>query len=1173
MGAYDALAEAAASAGESDQTTIFDVLFDVMGDDATAKKATSKSVESIIEMLEAEKSRLEKAEKKEQEKRRRLEEEKRRKREQRAQEVQRITSMELPLDWENLFHADQRVEGVHAESAGDALLFSLNGLGRVDIEYMAEITGLDPKSIVIELKGAILQNPETWGECWYKGWETREQYLSGNLMRKRKAAIKANREFKEYFRENITAIDAALPQPLPLEEIYITLGSPWVPTDVIDEFANHIIGLDGSSAMNGTTHDPITGTWELTYRGRNAAGEHGTMVAHNLYGTDRVPALKILEDTLNMRTIRVTDSTGSSSSGKRVLNESETIKALEQQKKMVAEFKEWVWSDSARSEHLQIIYENNFSCVKQRRFDGSFLTFPEMNPQITLRPFQKNAVARMILMPNTLLAHDVGAGKTYMMIAAGMEMKRMGISNKNLYVVPNSILSQWKRMFTEIYPNAKVLTIEPKDFTPKKRAAALQKIRDEEFDAVLMTYSSFTMIELSNDEKIAALEQELDQIVEIISSSTSLKTKSIVKLQEKLMGKIFELKHALDEKQNAVSFDELGITRLFVDEAHNFKNVPIDTKMQDHLGISSKGSAKCNDMMQKVRCIQRQNDGAGVIFATGTPITNSVTDAFIMQKYLQNGELALIDLQSFDDWVRMFAEDVTEFEIDVDTSNFRMVKRLSRFHNIPELTTLLSSIADFHTSEDLGSLPEEIMRRDITIKRSSDFENFLEKISSRTDMIRSGLVPRNMDNMLLVTTDGRKAALDMRLINPQLSCADTKAMACAEKVADIYFATANALSTQLIFCDISTPKNGFNLYDELRSLLISLGVNPSHIAFAHDYETPSERNLLFRNMQTGTIRILLGSTFKIGLGVNVQDKLVAVHHLDVPWRPSDMEQREGRMLRPGNENNQVEIYRYITEGSFDAYTWQLLETKQRFITALLSGSIEQRSAKEIDDAVLDYAEVKAIAIGDERIKERVETANELSRLQMLQKEQRSMHESYRAELLLIPERRKELQAHIDACSIDEKKYDAWVERHPEEFQQKLTYAQKKARKQYHDALRDAVDDQIFSPRERQMPPYRGFGVTIPANVSPKEPFLFLNGATRYRVQLGESSRGYLMRIDFFIEHLEKHREEMTKNLQKLEAKEAELRLRLENADDYEPLIKAAKQRIAEIDRALGIEES
>ncbi|WP_251198435.1 SNF2-related protein [Anaerotardibacter muris] len=1154
--------ESSEESSKEPERNVFDRMLDLLSAARPEDGASSAGIDRVIDRVKQEKLKAEAKDKE------RAEQEKKA-REAHQEEVDRVTKMDLPLDWENVFNGDARAKDVHAESHADALVLSLAHLGRVDIEYMAQISNSDMRSVILDLKGSIFQNPETWEACWYKGWETKEQYLSGNLLRKREIASKLNEEYDGYFRDNIAEIDAALPQLLTTDQIYVTLGSPWVPTDVIDAFANHIVGLDGWPVIEGTRHDPITGSWELPYRGSSFIS------GHNAFGTSRITALSLLEKTLNSRSVKITDSLVKGAEGKetRVVNEEETLAALEQQKRIRAEFDSWIWSDPARSKRLQDIYQRNFGCVKQRKFDGSFLRFPEMDPDVFLYPYQKDAVARMIMMPNTLLAHDVGAGKTYMMIAAGMELKRMGISEKNLYVVPNSIVTQWSTMFAKIYPSSRVLSILPKDFTPAKRQEVLATIRDGNFDAIVMPYSCFEAIPLSETSKLAALERDLNEITDILESASNSNTKNLSRKTSKMREQIDELCEAISQQQEEIIwFDNLGITRLFVDEAHNFKNVPIETKMQGCLGINSRGSRRCQDMMNKVRFVQRQNGGGGVVFATGTPISNSITDAFIMQKYLQNGELAMVDLQSFDDWVRMFAEPSTEFEIDVDTSSFRMVTRLSKFHNLPELTTLMSSIADFYLVDDLAGVPSEVDREDIVVEKSEEFERYLQSISKRTDAIRCNAVQRTQDNMLKVTTDGRMAALDIRLVEPSVSAdGKLKVLACAESVADIYFATEEDRSTQLIFCDVSTPKKEFNVYCELRSLLVQLGVREEEIAFIHDFDAPAARSVLFKQMRKGEKRVLIGSTFKVGIGVNIQDKLVALHHLDVPWRPADMKQREGRMLRPGNVNDKVKIFRYITEGSFDAYSWQLLETKQSFIGELLAGSLENRTMGEIDDSVLDYAEVKAIAIGDERIKQRVEAVNELSRLSMLQRKQKTMIGSYQAELQSVPDRRARLKRSIERCAMDRDGYQVWKDSHPEEFRDNATKKQKEARAAYRDLLYQSVKDQALAQHEKQLPSYRGFNIAVPANISPNDAFVYVGGENRYRVKLGTSPQGYLVRIDNFLERLGNHHDKLVEKLEALNMKEKELKMKIAQEEDHTDQIESLKAKIRSLDEALGIE--
>jgi hypothetical protein len=600
-----------------------------------------------------------------------------------------------------------------------------------------------------------------------------------------------------------------------------------------------------------------------------------------------------------------------------------------------------------------------------------------------------------------------------------------------------------------------------------------------------------------------------------------------------------------------------------VDEAHNFKNVPIETQVGHVLGISPDGSKKCQDMMDKVHLIQKNNSGGGVVMATGTPITNSVTDAYIMQKYLQSGELAMLDLQNFDSWIGMFAEKVTEFEIDVDTSSYRLATRFAKFHNLPELTTLLSSIADFHQVEVSDGIPETDGYSDALIGKTREFSDYLRNISSRADDVRHGRVNRADDNMLKITTDGRKAALDLRLVDPKSRFTyQSKIARCAENVWNIYRKTTAQESTQLIFCDSSTPKKGFNIYDELHALLFSMGIPAEEIAFIHDADTDKKRKTLFRQVQTGQVRVLIGSTFKLGLGVNVQDKLIAIHHLDVPWRPADMTQREGRILRQGNENKRVKIFRYITEGSFDAYSWQLLETKQRFIAGLLSGSLADRSGSDIEDTVLDYAEVKALAVGNPLVKQRVETANELSRLLTLQRKAVENRITLEKELSELPGRMTRQESLIQKCQDD-----------ADFMLQTFTIQDKEIRRQIRKDIYDAVCINELATKETILMIYQGFEIILPTNMRKEKPYVWLQRQGRYYVELGDSEVGCLIRVDNALEGLPAYLEKLQNHLLDMQQRETELQAELQKKEDFTEKITECKDALAKLDKKLGVTKS
>lgn len=1158
--------------------------FDELFKQQSLKQMSSDELADIIGKLQKAKSFAQKREKADRERREReearlREEEKKR---QKDAHIQEVTSMDLPLDWENAFNQDVRTQGVHADSISDGLILSLSNLGMVNIEYISAITGENYKTIICALKGSIYQNPLTWNECFYQGWETAEEYLSGNLMRKLKAASEANKEYNGYFTDNIKAIEKILPPTVATKDIYVTLGSPWVPTDVIDDFIVYLFGdplkycsyygnKDLIPEEYKTIHDEITGTWEIPCKSRY---NHSVGVSRT-YGTDKLEALHILEKTLNMKTVAVTEEINcptNVSGKKRVINKADTVEAIEKQQKLIAAFQKWVWTDDARKERLEIIFENNFSCVRRRIFDGSFLEFPTMSKSVNLYPYQKDAVARIIFSPNTLLAHDVGAGKTYVMIAAGQEMKRMGLSTKNMYVVPNNIVGQWKNIFLVMYPNAKLLCVDPKTFIPNKREEILERIRDEDFDGIIIAYSCFEQIPLSKDYYI----EELTAKKELVSNLATQKGKATSRLQRKkeaLERALYEMTLAMDDMYDTVYFDELGITRLFVDEAHNFKNVPFETKVNKVLGISGSGSKRCQDMMDKVHMVQKKNDGKGVVFATGTPITNSITDAYIMQQYLQSGELAMLDLQSFDAWIGMFAERSTEFEIDVDTSSYRLATRFAKFHNLPELTSLLSSIADFHRVDESAGIPMHDGYNDALVSKTSAFAAYLDDISQRADDVRQGRVSRKDDNMLKITTDGRKAALDLRLVDQTATFTyQSKVARCTENVADIYFKNTQNKSTQLIFCDTSIPKNGFNIYDELKNGLVNLGIPETQIAYIHDAETEAKRAQLFMKVRNGDIRILIGSTFKLGLGVNIQDKLIALHHIDVPWRPADMTQREGRILRQGNTNTNVYIYRYITEGSFDAYSWQLLETKQRFISDLLSGSLTARSGADIEDTVLDYAEVKALAVGNPLVKKRVEAANELTRYLTLQRKLVDSRIRMEKELMELPGKLEHQKELIAKCEEDLSYYQIWKAANPPAEENRLKKEEAEKRKTLREYITSAVKSYALETREKTLMTYRGFEIVLPANMTHEKPYIWLTRQGKYYVELGDTEIGNLVRIDNYLDTLDEHLEKLKTGLSKLTEKEIELNAELAKDENYSEQIEKYKAEVEKIDKNLEVDK-
>ena len=807
------------------------------------------------------------------------------------------------------------------------------------------------------------------------------------------------------------------------------------------------------------------------------------------------------------------------------------------------------------------IYENKYCTSVVRKFDGSFLTLKGLNKDVELYDYQKDAVARIILTPNTLLAHDVGAGKTYIMCAAGMELRRMGISKKNIYVVPNTVVAQWNLIFKEMYPDANILCISPNTFKKDKREEILAKIRDNDYDGIIIGYSSFELIPISKEYVISTLESEIKILTKLCASKKKV-TKQLKNKLERLEKELDKLNQGLPDVKGKIYFNDLGINTIFLDEAHNFKNVPIDTKINRVLGINTTGSKKCLEMMHKVHFVQQQNGGRGAVFATGTPITNSLTDIYIMQKYLQNGELNILDLNSFDSWVGMFAEKEAEFEIDVDTSSYRLATRFRKYHNMPELSTMLSNVSDFYQVDKLNDIPDFDGYTDVVIKKTSELKNYLSEISNRAELVRKHKVKRKEDNMLKITTDGRKAALDMRLVNNNLyQPRHCKAVSCIENVLKVYKATKANKSTQLIFCDTSTPKDGFNLYDDIKLTLLSLGIPKEEIAFIHDAETEKERLKLFDKVQKGDIRILLGSTFKLGTGVNVQNKLIAIHHLDVPWRPSDMTQREGRILRKGNENDKVQIFRYITDGSFDAYSWQLLESKQRMINAVLSGNMSERMCQEVDDLVLSYAEVKALAIGNPQIKRRCEIVNEISKLRVLQNKTIKERQLLELELLNLPKKIEKLNSDLVLTNLDKEYYE----------NNKIKYTSLE-RKEFRELIFKELIDCDMIKEEKVICNYQGFDIVMPTNMIRNRPYVYLKKNFKYKLDLGTTDTGIIVRIDNFLDNLDKYINDMLYETQKIQTRINDINIELSKESSYADTIQDLKQELENIDKKLGVKK-
>ena len=855
----------------------------------------------------------------------------------------------------------------HTETAAEALAVSLNELGRVDMGYMSRLCGKSETEIAAELSGVVFRVP---GEERYA---TADEYLSGNVrekLREAEAAAKAEPSFNI----NVEALRAAQPRELTASEIDVRLGATWIEPRYIAQFmVNTFQPSYWASRSMSVNYSPYTSEWRI--EGKSAVSANDVN-AFSTYGTSRMNAYKILENTLNLRDVRIYDKIEDpDGTERRVLNVKETTLAQQMQQVIKDAFRDWLWKDADRRQTLVAKYNELFNSTRPREYDGSHLTFPGMNPEIELREHQRNAIARILYGGNSLLAHEVGAGKTFTMAAAAMEAKRLGLCRKPMFVVPNHLTEQWASEFLRLYPSANILVATKKDFEPANRKKFCARIATGDYDAVIIGHSQFERIPVSQERQERLLRSEIDEITEGInqlkrSSGERFSIKSMEKTKKSLEAK---LKKLLDSpKDDVVTFEELGVDRLFVDEAHSHKNLYYHTKMQNVAGLSSAEAQKSTDMYMKCRYMDEQTGSHGVVFATGTPVSNSMTELYTMQRYLQHDTLERLGLGHFDSWAANFGETVTALELAPEGSGYRTRTRFSKFFNLPELMNLFREVADIKTADQLNLPKPEIVYHNEVSQPTEIQKKLVQELSERATKVHARMVDPSEDNMLAITNDGRKLGLDQRVVNPLLPDEPgTKVNKCVDNVFRIWQDGAGEKLTQLIFCDLSTPGKGFNVYDDIKKKLSDRGVPESEIAFIHTADTEAKKKELFAKVRSGNVRVLIGSTAKMGAGTNVQDRLVALHDLDAPWRPGDLDQRKGRIARQGNMNETVYVYRYVTENTFDAYLWQTLENKQKFISQIMTSKSPVRSCEDADETTLSYAEVKALCAGDPRIKEKM----------------------------------------------------------------------------------------------------------------------------------------------------------------------------------------------------------
>lgn len=1049
----------------------------------------------------------------------------------------------------------------------DALSYCIDRIGRVDLSTIAALAKSTREEVLASLSGTIYFDPER-GE-----FVAADEYLSGNIMTKLKAVRHAIDDGMDVpdgvdLADNVVALNTVMPKRVEAKQIKISIGSPWIPPDVYRDFIIALIGIKSSSGRPGIQVDYIRSANHYIIRGKKHFSEFTR--AKMTYGTPEMNAFEIIERMLNSRELVVYETYYSYETKKltRRVNKSETLLVQEKAKQISERFSYWLFKDEPRRTTLLDYYNESFCAIRPRRFDGSRMQLPGKNPDVKLQRYQLDAIKRVVSSKNILLAHQVGAGKTYVMAAAAMELRRLGISKRNLFVVPNNILEQWYNEFLHLYPDASVLMIEPKNFTPGSRNRVLRHIIEHDYDAVIMSYTSFSLIPLSREERerelMAAHSDIAAAMQDVINNEAySVLNRCSSRISHRLQ-KLWESEQKSEKGQ--IYFDDLGINTLFVDEAHNFKNISIETKHGSLPGLNTKGSKRCDDMMAKIRYVQRHNDGRGAVFATGTPITNSVSDLYTMQRYLGFDRMDRLNLAEFDNWVKMFSEVTEEFEVEANGVGYRLRKRLSRYYNLPELSLMFSEIADmyFPVSDD-RKLPTDIQTVNCIVESGKALRDYIGELADRAERVKTGQVPRTEDNMLKITTDGRKAALDMRLVDPNAADEQgSKLNNCVRNVYSIW--SENEKLTQLVFLDQSTPKEGFNLYDDIKRKLVNMGVPADEIAFVHDAVTDSMRSSLFNKVRKGKVRILIGSTFKLGTGSNVQNYLVAVHHLDIPWRPSDVTQRDGRMLRQGNKNDSVRIYRYVTNGSFDAYSWQLLENKQRFISQIVRGDYPNRAGDEVDEVVLTYSEVKSLAVGNPLIKRRIEVETELQRKLILRSRiERRKIEAGEA-LLQMPAKKLELERLRTMFTED----IARLETANSGFTMQIMGETYKKRRDAGERLIDLLAEYAFLREDKLIGRYRGFDLYLANDLLDARRIFLLKGSGSYRSDLSESAMGVIARMDNCLNGLQGRLDEVNGKLDKLDTDELELTEERDRTSGIDDEILELRKQLREINKELGM---
>ena len=1090
------------------------------------------------------------------------------------------------------------------DTASEALALSISEKACVDMEYMAQLTGKDEDALASDLRGVIFRNPEN------KRWETADEYLSGNVREKLRIAQSAQNLFEGDYAGNVEALKAAQPKDLDASEIEVRLGATWIDPSYIREFMWETFETPFyQQRMIDVTYSAFTAEWNI--RNKNAVS-YSNIAAYMTYGTERANAYKILEDTLNLRDVRIYDTKHDADGReRRVLNSKETTLAQQKQQAIRDAFRDWIWRDPDRRHTLVARYNELFNSTRPREYDGSHITFAGMNPEIRLREHQLNAVAHVLYGGNTLLAHEVGAGKTFEMVAAAMESKRLGLCHKSLFVVPNHLTEQWSGEFLRLYPSANILVATKKDFEPKNRKKFCARIATGEYDAVIIGHSQFEKIPVSMERQQRLLAEQIFEVEEGLRELKSQRAerftiKSLERTKRGLEAKLKKLQDS-SRKDDVVTFEQLGVDRLYVDEAHSFKNLFLYTKMRNVAGLSTTDAQKSSDMLLKCRYIDELTHGKGVTFATGTPISNSMTELYTMMRYLQHDMLKRNSLTHFDCWASAFGETTTAIELAPEGTGYRARTRFAKFFNLPELMNLFREAADIKTADQLNlPTPTAIYHTEVTQPTALQ-QQMVQELSERAAKVHAGSVDASTDNMLKITSDGRKLGLDQRVINPDLpDDPNSKVNLCVNNIHRIWQDGQAEKLTQLVFCDLSTPKGKaaqsgriaakgtdspelhaleaaidaetepeeppFTIYDDIREKLVARGIPREQIAFIHEANTEVRKKELFAKVRSGQVRVLMGSTFKMGAGMNVQDRLVALHDLDCPWRPGDLEQRSGRIIRQGNRNKEVHIYRYVTESTFDAYLWQTVENKQKFISQIMTSKSPVRSCEDIDEAALSYAEIKALCAGDERIREKMDLDVDVARLRLMKANHQS--QQYRLEdniLRHFPAQIEENKGFLSGFEADMKT----LEQHPHP---KDGFAGMEVKGDFltdKDNAGAAILEAFKDAKGLEPVPigsYRGFSMSLTVENFGKDFILTLKGRMSHRVELGKDARGNLVRIDNALAQMPERYKTVQGRLENVQAQLATAKAELGKPFPQEAELKEKSARLAELNAELNIDD-